>query len=99
MVVQMSGELCVHRAGELHQDLTQQVRAALRERQVLEVDLSAVTELDSAGVQLLLHAKQTLSRQGAKLHLLRHSEAVVQTFDLLGLARHFGDPMVVSRSA
>ena len=99
MLVHLSGELCVHRARELHQEIGMHVREAAATRKALDVDLSEVIEIDSAGIQVLLHAKRELERQGIQMHLLRHAEAVVQSFDLLGLSRHFGDPMVVGRSA
>ena len=58
----------------------------------LQVDLSAVTEIDSAGLQLLLWLKQEVTN----LKLINHSQAVVNVFQLLNLAMYFGDPIVLS---
>ncbi len=58
----------------------------------LQVDLSAVTEIDSAGLQLLLWLKQ----EASNLKLVNHSQAVVNVFQLLNLAMYFGDPIVLS---
>ncbi len=63
--------------------------------QELQIDLSAVTELDSAGVQLLLLLKLEAQKRGFILRLLRHSEAVIEVFELLKLSIYFGDPIVI----
>ena len=63
--------------------------------QELQVDLSAVTEIDSAGVQLLLLLKLEAQKHGFTLRLFRHSEAVIDVFELLKLSLYFGDPIVI----
>ena len=63
--------------------------------QVLQVDLSAVSEIDSAGVQLLLLLKAESQKRGFTLRLLSHSEAVIEVFELLKLGMFFGDPIVI----
>jgi anti-anti-sigma factor len=63
--------------------------------QVLQLDLSAVTEIDSAGVQLLLLLKAESQKRGFTLRLLSHSEAVIEVFELLKLGMYFGDPIVI----
>jgi anti-sigma B factor antagonist len=70
--------------------------AALEGATRLDIDLSKVTELDSAGVQLLLLAKRCADLQQAELRLLDHSPAVVDLFQLLNLAAFFGDPLFLT---
>ncbi len=62
--------------------------------QELQLDLSAVAEIDSAGLQLLLSLKIEALKRGFSLRLLRHSEAVIDVFELLKLGAYFGDPIV-----
>ncbi len=62
--------------------------------QELQLDLSAVTEIDSAGLQLLLLLKAEAQKRVFTLRLLRHSEAVIEVFELLKLGTYFGDPIV-----
>lgn len=61
----------------------------------LHLDLSAVAEIDSAGLQLLLLLKAEAQKRAFTLRLLRHSEAVIEVFELLKLGMYFGDPIVI----
>ena len=88
---QLIGELCIFNAERIKNDLLQ----ALREAPELEADLSAVNEIDTSGVQLLLMAKREAARTGARLSYVGHSDAVVETINLLHLADEFGDPIVL----
>jgi anti-sigma B factor antagonist len=63
--------------------------------QELQLDLSAVNEIDSAGLQLLLLLKAESQKRGFTLRLVRHSEAVIEVFELLKLGTYFGDPVVI----
>jgi anti-sigma B factor antagonist len=82
------GALTIERAAELKDALL----VRLGEQAHLEIDLSKVTELDTAGVQLLLLAMQTAEAVGKELQLVEPSPAVREVFALLNLASHFGDP-------
>lgn len=93
--LKLEGELTIYRAAELKDTLL----APLAEATSLEADLAGVTEIDSAGVQLLMLAKQTAQANGCELRLVGHSPAVVDVFELLDLAGHFGDPMLVPARA
>jgi anti-anti-sigma factor len=94
-MLRIDGELSIYRAAELKTALL----APLQQGTTLDVDLSGVTELDTAGVQLLMLAKNTAQQQGGNLRLSGHSAAVVDVFELLGLAGWFGDPLVISPSS
>lgn len=76
--------------------LKQQLSVYFNSARELQIDLGDVSELDGAGVQLLLFLKQESSRRDIKLTLCEHSNAVVEVFELLNLGQHFGDPIVIS---
>ena len=59
---------------------------------LVKFDLSDVTELDSAGVQILLLAKRTAAARNMELQLVGQSPAVLRTLELLHLSAHFGAP-------
>lgn len=90
-VLRIEGEMTIYRAAELKQTLL----ASLDQAEELEVDLTAVTELDTAGVQILILAKQQALARQRKLRLIAHSPAVLDVLELLNLAAYFGDPLVI----
>jgi anti-anti-sigma regulatory factor len=63
-----------------------------------EIDLSDVTEIDTAGVQLLMLAKRSALEQDRELRLVGHSPAVIEVFELLNVAAYFGDPLLMDSS-
>ncbi|MDO6385828.1 STAS domain-containing protein [Uliginosibacterium sp. 31-12] len=85
------GGITIYNAGELKAQLLQR----LEETELLELDLSRVDELDSAGLQVLVLAKREAQRCQRHLAIVAHSAEVQEVFDLLGLARWFGDPMLM----
>ncbi len=88
-VLKIEGEMTIYRAVELKQTL---LDALNRPGESNEFNLSKVTELDAAGVQLLLYAKLAAQAKNKVLRLIEHSPAVVEVFELLNLTTHFGDP-------
>uniref|UniRef100_UPI00051C7B7F STAS domain-containing protein n=1 Tax=Aeromonas finlandensis TaxID=1543375 RepID=UPI00051C7B7F len=56
----------------------------------------AVSEIDSAGLQLLLVAKKTALQQGSSLALVWHSNAVLELLELCQLSAFFGDPTLIT---
>ena len=87
----IEGEMTIYQAAELHS----QIQAALQQERALELNLAGVTELDTAGVQVLMMAKKTAQADGRALHLVAHSHTVQEVFELLRVASFFGDPMVL----
>lgn len=82
----IEGEMTVQRAAELKPVL---LSALADPAARIELDLSAVTELDSAGVQLLFMLKGAALAQQRELRVCRPSPAVEQVFALLGLGGCF----------
>jgi anti-anti-sigma factor len=86
----IDGELTIYRAAELC-DALKTVLGGLSDGLALEVDLSSVTEMDSAGVQLLLAAKKSARACGRDLRITGRSPAVDEVFETLRLGAHFAD--------
>jgi anti-sigma B factor antagonist len=91
-VLRIEGELSIYRAEELKQ-------ALLGEPSPTEIDLSGVTEIDTAGVQLLMLAKRSAQAAQRELRLVAHSPAVSDVFELLNLSAYFDDPLVMDARA
>ena len=64
----------------------------------LEIDLARVTEMDTAGVQLLVLVKREAQKAGKALRLAAHSQASLDVLDRYNLGGYFGDPVVISSS-
>jgi anti-anti-sigma factor len=86
--LRIEGELTIFRAMELKP-------AMLPTPPLTDIDLSGVTDLDTAGLQLLMLAKKTAKAEGRELRLLGHSPAVLEVFELLNVAAYFGDHLVM----
>ncbi len=74
------------------QQQKQALLAALATGPVVELDLSNVTEVDSAGVQLLVLGKRHAAQHDTQLHFRTPSAAVSEVLDLLGLTSQLLDP-------
>lgn len=81
----LAGELTIYTAAET---LTR-LRAHLAEHRACALDLSAVTELDGAGLQLLLWLQAAARARGGTLRLVAPSPAVAEVLGLLQLAALF----------
>lgn len=94
-VVKLDGELTIFNARETADLLL----APLPECVGLEVDLSGITEIDSAGLQVMIAAKRLAGSRGLPLSFVGHSPAVLDMLDLTDLAGFFGDPMLIAGGA
>jgi anti-sigma B factor antagonist len=88
----------------VQEDMTIYTAASLKEQFLnlfnkgtaeIELDLSNVGEIDSAGLQILLQLKAESEKRAFTLRLLRHSPAVIDVIGLLKLGMYFGDPIVI----
>jgi len=75
----IEGDLTIRRVQEMKDVLL----ARLAQSQALEVDLAGVTEIDTAGAQLLLMARRAAQASQKELRLVALSPAVAALFDLL----------------
>lgn len=91
--VALSGEFTIFTAQAVQAELL----AALAAGGDVDVDLSQVGEMDSAGLQLMLAAKRSATARGQALRFAGHSQAVVDTLDLCDLTGHFGDPVLIPK--
>ena len=93
--IEIKGELSIFTAAELRQQLLD----ALGSEMDVEVDLSAVSEMDSAGMQLMVAAKREASVRNKSIRFTGHSPAVFDILELCDLSGHLGDPLLIqSRS-
>ena len=81
--LRVQGEMTIYRAGELAQGLFTAVREQSGD---LHLDLSEVTEFDTAGLQILLMARHIAEARGARLDFVRASECVTDVLRLCNVA-------------
>lgn len=87
----LEGAVAIYAARELKERLL----SAVRDNRELHLDLSQVTELDSAGLQVLYLAKREAARREHALRIVAHSDAVREVLDLCNLHAYFGDPTLI----
>lgn len=85
------GELTIYTAAERKEQLMN----LLNQSPALEINLAQVSELDTAGLQLLILAKMESQRRQVPLSIVGHSHAVRDVLELCNLSRFFGDPVVI----
>lgn len=90
-VLRLSGDLTIYAATEARKEL----EPHLAKHPALVLDLSEIDEIDTSGVQLLLWLKQEAAARAGGISLVRHSPAVIETFDLLHVTGIFGDPILI----
>jgi anti-sigma B factor antagonist len=88
----IKGEMTIYTAAEQKDQLLSYLDSAPD----LEINLSQVSELDTAGTQLLVMAKQEAARKQKNLRFTMHSNAVLEVLELANLTAVFGDPLFIS---
>lgn len=86
------GELTIYTAATEKQILQE----ALDLTEELEINLSQVSEMDSAGLQVLIVLKQEAARCNKKLRYSMHSKAVLDILELSNMTASFGDQIVLT---
>lgn len=79
ILLRPEGEMTIYQAAELKQAFA----AALEQDGAITLDLSAVTEIDSAGLQILIALHKSAGARNKALRILNASEAVTGVFRLL----------------
>ena len=90
--ITLSGEMTIYTAAEQKEKICE----VLDDPRDLEINLSGVNEIDSAGIQILMLAKKSRARKQHKQTLVEHSQDVLDALETLGLVPYFGDPVVIS---
>lgn len=88
-------EMTIYTAAEMKAQLMEM----LQKDAEIELDLSQVGELDTAGLQLLILAKRECLARNGNLHLVSHSPAVLDVLNLCNMIQFFGDPVVITSQA
>jgi len=88
-------EMTIYTAAEMKA----QLMGVLDKGAEIELDLSQVGELDTAGLQLLILAKNECAARNGNLRLTGHSPAVLGALDMCNMIQFFGDPVVISSKA
>lgn len=90
--LRIDDDLSIYHAAALKPDLLEPLGRASE----IEVDLSQVAEMDSAGLQLLVLLKREAAAAGKRVSFTGHSPAVIRLLDLYDMAGYFGDPLVIA---
>lgn len=84
----LAGELSIYNVAQTHQ----RMQAYLERHPHCILDLSGMTELDGAGLQLLLWLRDAARARGGSLQVVGVSPTVSEIFELLQLGQCFGEP-------
>ena len=92
LYISLEGELIINYITYVYEQIYPQI---LQYNKVA-VDLAAVTDFDTSGLQLLLCCKKQAKAKKGKLVLQNHSYAVLQVIDLFGMLGILGDKITLS---
>ncbi|MBW7903564.1 MAG: STAS domain-containing protein [Rhodocyclaceae bacterium] len=84
----IAGELTIFSVLDIRGRLLEALSAA----DDIEVDLGEVTEIDTAGLQLMLLAKR---KAGKTVRFRHHSDEVMRLVDLANVGHLLGDPLLI----
>lgn len=88
--VALAGELTIQTASQEKAGLLALLDVTTDEGADLELDLSGITELDTAGLQLLLMARREAAAAGRSLSLTAPSQTVLEVLRIAHLDLHLG---------
>ena len=89
--VTLSGELTIYSVAEIKSALAE----AMGKASEIEVDLAGVTEVDTAGLQLMLIVKRD---PGCDVRFVNHPPEILRLVDLANLGGALGDPLFIAAS-
>jgi anti-sigma B factor antagonist len=87
----LEGDLTIFNANEQKVNLLN----FLRSGNDLEINLSQVDEVDTAGLQLLILIKRLASQEGKILRFVLHSKGLLDILEMTNLTLVFGDQVVL----
>lgn len=88
----IEGELTIYTAAKRKPELL----AFIKSGKEFEINLAGVTDIDTAGLQLLILLKREASQAGKKLSFVMHSKTVLEVLELANLIGPFGDQVVLA---
>jgi ABC-type transporter Mla MlaB component len=78
-------------------DLQVLFSTALASYKQIEVNLSEVAEIDSAGLQLMISLKNDAIKQNKSMSFTAHSREVIEFLDLFNMSQFFGNPVMLGK--
>ncbi|MFA6014784.1 MAG: STAS domain-containing protein [Gallionellaceae bacterium] len=78
------------------QELREAIMPLITQNDEVEIDLSHVSEVDAAGMQLMVSVKLEAILRGKTLRYVGHSKPVLDMIDLCDLGGFFGDQVIMS---
>lgn len=87
------GDMTIYEAAETKELFEK----ALSDNDDINVNLTNVSEIDSAGLQLMVSLKNAASKSKKTVTYVAHSQAVIDLLDLFNMSSHFGDPVVMKK--
>jgi len=89
--IAIEGDLTIYSAPELKQELLD----CLAGHDSVEVSLTGVGDMDSAGFQMLYLLKREAKISGKNASFVGHSPAVLEVLDIFNMAANFGDALLI----
>ncbi len=90
--VNICGELNIYTATQLKDELL----TLLRSSPTLMVNLGQVSDIDTAGLQILIMLKKEATLLKHDVYFAEHSGPVIHVIELLNMVNFFGDPIVLT---
>lgn len=87
--IPLTGELTIYQAAAIKQQLEQALEQSHHDLEPVQLDLSGVTEIDGAGLQLLLATARSASGTETQLSLHQVPESIQQLFATYNVANRF----------
>lgn len=88
----VAGELTIYTAAQEKQVL----QNFLETQDELELVLSQVNEMDSAGLQILIALKMEAARRHKNIRFVMHSKAVLDVLEMANVTTLFGDQIILT---
>ncbi len=70
-------------------ELKEAILPVISRSQEIQIDLSTISEIDFAGLSLMVDAKLTAIERGKSMHFTGHSEPVIEILEISGLKGFF----------
>jgi len=99
-IIRKGNSLAIALQGELTfaslPDVFSNLKDLFMENTQLAIDLSGITRIDSAGIQLLCALKRTASAKNKNVKFFNHSPSVIDLLEIYGLVGLFKDKIIIN---